>query len=168
MAQSLLAQSALLSLNSMGHTSNLRRFLLKLSKQLTDDNVDDLKYLVEDYVDGAPNIKNALDLFRKLQKVGVICDTNVDKLIELLREIERDDLVQKVITFKEDNIEAVFAMSMPAYRQPQRLDISSEPVSANPSVPTNGGLLGPDMPNNELKFDRDKSANSLHGPKIPA
>jgi len=76
--------------------SPLRKFLLDLSRELTDQNVEDLKYLAE-FGDGvSEQCKSPLGVFRELQRVGKIAPEKLDFLKELMKNITRHDLVTSI------------------------------------------------------------------------
>ena len=65
--------------------------LLSISKQLSQDNVDQLKYLTECHCYAKP-----LQLLTALRNKGMFSPTNCSPLEELLKKIERHDLADDV------------------------------------------------------------------------
>ena len=78
-----------------------RQFLLKLSRELTAENVEELKYLCEDAlgVAAAERCKTARDVFKELNYLGKIMPNNLDSLKELMLSITRRDLVDLIGNF---------------------------------------------------------------------
>ncbi|CAH1788622.1 unnamed protein product [Owenia fusiformis] len=150
MANSPIAQSSL-SLTSMSLTTDLRKFILKLSKELSDDEVEDMKFLVDGRLDDVNSIKTARDLFGKLFKIGIIWDTNVDMLVDLLTGIDREDLVKKVNSFKEKNID--ISTEPRSFETPADTDLDSSPSA----------LSGPnDMTADVARHNTSMSTNQLN------
>lgn len=79
-----------------------RAFLMKLSDELTRDNVDSLKF-VADLPDGIDeNVRSGKDLFKYMIQCGRIGPCNLDHLADMLQEIHRRDLAERVRKFQSD------------------------------------------------------------------
>ena len=79
----------------------LRAFLYKVSRDLTDSDVEGLRFVLSDDLPQAEEAKSSLELFNLMIKQDVIREGNLDKLIEYLREIERQDLVTRCNVYQK-------------------------------------------------------------------
>lgn len=76
-----------------------RRFIYNLSKKLSTDEVQAIVYIhfydQKDLYQSA----TALEIFCKLESKGIITSSNPDKLVELMKDLRRNDLVSEVSHF---------------------------------------------------------------------
>ncbi|CAB4041597.1 caspase-8, partial [Paramuricea clavata] len=82
----------------MAQLTQYKKFLKKIANGLTMSDVGSLKFLCHDKVDGAaldrvPN-SEALELFKLFQQKRIISENNLTCLRDLLKQIQRIDLVQ--------------------------------------------------------------------------
>lgn len=121
-------ESALPSNPSEG---NYRGFLMKLSDELTKDNVESLKFVsnLPDAID--EKVQNGKDLFKYLVQRGSIGQNNMNHLVNMLQEIHRKDLAEKVRKFQGDGASC-----------PTNLNTASIPLINNPT-PRNTQQSGP-------------------------
>ena len=75
-----------------------RRCMLKLSKSLERQDIDELLYLSEDFIPPAESraIETGIDLMRSLEKHGRLGPGSYEYLISCLVEVGRNDLVQRL------------------------------------------------------------------------
>ena len=78
-----------------------RGFMLKLSRQITAQDMAELKYMLASLIpDGKmEKIDTALELFRYLQKILFVEPNNLIKLEKLFREMEKPKLYKMVTKF---------------------------------------------------------------------
>ena len=69
-----------------------KRMVTNIAGDITENDLDNLKYMCDMTTE-----KTALDVLRKLQQRGKFAHHNVGPLEELLKSIERCDLVSKYI-----------------------------------------------------------------------
>ncbi|CAH1789390.1 unnamed protein product [Owenia fusiformis] len=80
-----------------------QKFLLRLSKEFSPENIQEIKFLLlPDEHEDEPS--TGVELLRRLQKHGKLSENNVEGFISLLRDIDRDDLAEKVKEYKVKNI----------------------------------------------------------------
>ena len=103
-----------------------RRFrltLVELSKHITSDVLDSLKYICQDAVvpSRMEKVKNALDLFLALEECGKISMNDTQYLIELLEAEGKSSLVSKLTPFNHGMVTDMFPESLSSYDDvPQR------------------------------------------------
>lgn len=75
--------------------------LLDISDQLSEDQLDKLKYLCQDEIGKrrTETIDSGIKLFDALYERGKLGEDNTELLGHLLTQIRRDDLLQKLNTF---------------------------------------------------------------------
>lgn len=80
--------------------------LCELSKHISLDTLDNLKYLCQDVISEAvrDGITTPWDLFQALQNCGKISVHNTDYLVELLEAEGRSDLVKILVYGSVNNI----------------------------------------------------------------
>ena len=79
-------------------------FIMMLSKQLTEENVKDGRFLYRWEKRPPPENCNALELFGYLEQIGLWeagPNWNLHEIGDLLRRLERRDLLQKLKNFGE-------------------------------------------------------------------
>ena len=83
--------------------SPFRILLFDFAEELTQQDVEKMKYLALDFIPRgrAENIQNGLHLFDALERNSRISPHNLDLLEELLIKIGRQDLGSKVDKFRE-------------------------------------------------------------------
>lgn len=76
-----------------------RRFIYSLSRQLSEDEVQAIVYI--HFFDQKDSLKAAstLDILCKLESSGVATSTHPEKLLELMKDLKRNDLVSEVKEF---------------------------------------------------------------------
>ena len=81
-----------------------RALMLKLSKQITPDDLRDLKYMLTDIIpDGIKEtLPTAIELFRHLEKLRFVQESNLQDVKELFRDMERFSLCQMITNFVRD------------------------------------------------------------------
>lgn len=78
-----------------------KALLLEISNQLSKDQLDKLKYLCQDEIGKrqTEKIDNGISLFTTLTERGKLGADNTELLGQLLSEIRREDLLQKLNAF---------------------------------------------------------------------
>ena len=74
----------------------LRKFLWKLSNDLKSEDVEGLTYLAELGDAVAEGCKKGIHVFKELQRLARIKPDNLECLKELMRDIDRHDLVARI------------------------------------------------------------------------
>lgn len=77
---------------------NFNKVLLDISNELSDQNLDNLKFLVGDKIGkrDRERITSGRELFRILTERNLLAADNTDYLSALLRDISRDDLADRL------------------------------------------------------------------------
>ena len=80
---------------------NYRLTLMEISKHITSDVLDSLKYMCQDVVVPArmERVKNARDLFQALEECGKISKNSTQYLIDLLEAEGKPHLAQRLMPF---------------------------------------------------------------------
>lgn len=96
--------------------------LIEVSKYITSDVLDDMKYLCQDVVVPArmEKVKSSLDLFRALEECGKISITNTQYLIDLLEAEGKSNLVEKLVPFNHTAVTDVLQESSSPYNDVQQ------------------------------------------------
>ena len=78
--------------------SEYRKVLFQLSENLTKEEIEKLKHLSADFIPIAflEKISSGLQLFSAFERAALIKEGKLDVLVELLREIGREELVDRV------------------------------------------------------------------------
>ena len=78
-----------------------RGFMLKLSRQITAQDMAELKYMLASLIPDSKmeTIDTALELFRYLEKILFVEPNNLIKLEKLFREMEKPKLYEMVTKF---------------------------------------------------------------------
>ena len=83
---------------NMAEDFEFRGFMLQLSKDMTENDFTQLKYLLKGYVPNArcEALKAVCDYFEELERVRLLTPTNFDVLKRALDVIGRRDLVESI------------------------------------------------------------------------
>ena len=76
----------------MSEPSDHRKFMLRIAKLLSREDVDDILYLSEDCTQTAGSVSSGVDLMRSLERDSKLGPGNYTYLLSCLREIGRIDL----------------------------------------------------------------------------
>ena len=81
-----------------------RVFMLKLSRQITAQDMAELKYLLSSLIPEGKkeSLKTALELFRYLEMLLFVGTNNLTNLKELFRRMDKPELCQMVTKFIQD------------------------------------------------------------------
>lgn len=84
---------------SQSHYLAFRRFIYSLSKQLSEDEAQAIVYI--HFFDQKDSLKSAsiLDILCKLESSGIATSSNPERLLELVKDLKRNDLVNEVKEF---------------------------------------------------------------------
>ena len=79
-----------------------RKVLFSLCQELTTENLSSLKYLLRDLLTAKEleDIRDPMDLMLDLEQRNELCSNNCQLLKDLLTQIKRKDLVQKIEAFQ--------------------------------------------------------------------
>ncbi|XP_068174077.1 FAS-associated death domain protein [Antennarius striatus] len=104
--------------------------LLSISDELSPDELSKLKFLCVPLIRkrDRESIDTGSKLFQKLTETGSLAPDRTERLSELLAEIRRPDLVQKLTQFRTT---ASHPDNQPDERERARLDVATEVVSQN-------------------------------------
>ena len=77
--------------------------MLKLSWQITAQDMEELKYVLTSLIpDGKKeSLTTALELFRYLEQILFVGPDNLSKLIEILRQMDKPNLYEVILTKTE-------------------------------------------------------------------
>lgn len=94
-----------------------RRTLIELSKYITSDVLENLKYMCKDVVLSykMERVKSPLDLFLALEECGKISINDTQYLIDLLEAEGKPNLVAKLTPFNHGVVTGVFPESLSSY-----------------------------------------------------
>ena len=81
-----------------------RVFMLKLSRQITSQDMAELKYLLSSLIPESKkeSLKTALELFRYLEMLLFVGTNNLANLQELFRRMDKPELYQMITKFIQD------------------------------------------------------------------
>ena len=81
-----------------------RVFMLKLSRQITTQDIAELKYLLSSLIPESKkeSLKTALELFRYLEMLLFVGANNLANLKELFRRMDKPELCQMITKFIQD------------------------------------------------------------------
>ncbi|XP_029313981.1 FAS-associated death domain protein [Cottoperca gobio] len=104
--------------------------LLDISNQLTDKQLEDMKFLCRDMVGKKEleKISSGIRLFQVLTERGKLGANNTDCLCQLLKDIHRQDLSGRIETFESP---AGFNDNQPDKEERDKLDIATEVIVEN-------------------------------------
>ena len=87
--------------------SDYRKILFHLSEQITSDELKKLKYLCIDFIPTSKleRITQAMDLFTELEYQEKLSDTNFSLLKDLLKQLERRNLLSLIDKFSRGHSE---------------------------------------------------------------
>ena len=77
------------------------KFLLTISMDIQHEEFECMKFLLEIPGRLAESITHIRDLFSHMQRSCLLGECNLDLLVELLRSVRREDVVRKVLGFRE-------------------------------------------------------------------
>lgn len=83
--------------------TRFRRFLERLSQEIEQDQFEGLKFLLRGLIPAGhlEECRKPRDLFTKMMQQGLLGKDNLDNLQELLTDVNRLDLVQRVIAYRQ-------------------------------------------------------------------
>ena len=96
-----------------------RRNLLELSRHITADELEDLKYLCQDVLGGTRvnSIKTSLQLLKALEECGKLSINNTEYLIDMLNSGGKSDLAGLV--FNGSVVNSIAEETHPSYNEQQ-------------------------------------------------
>ncbi|KAI9517800.1 hypothetical protein NQZ68_000969 [Dissostichus eleginoides] len=124
--------------------------LLDISNQLTEKQLEDLKFLCQDMLGKREleKISSGVRLFRLLTERGKFGADNTDCLSRFLTEIHRQDLAERLESFKS---QAGASEDQPEKEERDKLGIASEVIVEN--LGRNWRKLGRSLGLTEVKID---------------
>lgn len=86
--------------------NRFRTFLERLSQEIEQDQFKGLKFLLMGLIPAGhlEECRTPRDLFTKMMQQGLLGEDNLDNLERLLTEVNRLDLVQRVIAYRQCRI----------------------------------------------------------------
>ena len=112
----------------MSEPSDHKKFMLRIAKLLSREDVDDILYLSEDCTQTAGSVSSGVDLMRSLERDGKLGTGNYTYLLSCLREIGRIDLersLKKSLGMGDDDTLPFLPPSFSAINQLLVVKISS-------------------------------------------
>lgn len=93
--------------------SNFNSVLLDISNKLKAENLEQLKFLVRDHIgkQKLERIKTGHQLFEILTERGQLGKDNADYLCQLLRQVQRDDLSEKLSNWEVQQEDPKYSLS---------------------------------------------------------
>ena len=81
-----------------------RVFMLKLSRQITSQDMEEMKYVLTSLIPESKkeSLKTALELFRYLEMLLFVGANNLANLKELFRRMDKPELCQMITKFIQD------------------------------------------------------------------
>ena len=82
--------------------SKFRKFLLKLAKDLAEENITDLKFLHDDSIPSSElnDVTSCTELMSLFLKHDIIREDSLITLIENLKDVDREDLAKRCIVYQ--------------------------------------------------------------------
>ena len=77
------------------------KLLMNISDDIQDDQFKSMKFALEIPAGLAEKITHIRDLFSYMQRMCLLGERNLDLLVELLERVRREDVVRKVLRFRE-------------------------------------------------------------------
>lgn len=148
---------------------NYKGFLLTLSDELTQDDVDALKFIADLPSGIDEKIEKGRDFFKYMMQAGTIGPTQLSHLADLLQKIHRMDLAVKVRKFQstpEDNMRVTTVGGFNQTAAPQGNTQLPKPVKVEkqPTTHQMGGARSPSIPlMSPADFSRPRSSE----PRFP-
>ena len=110
------------------------RTLIEVSRHITSDILDNLKYMCQDVVvpTRMEKVRTARDLFQALEECGKISINNTQYLIDLLEAEGKSHLITKLAPFNHGSVTDVFQETLSSYVDVQQ---PHQPRVEFPNVP---------------------------------
>lgn len=77
-----------------------RAKLVSISMELSDENLDKMKFVIEGLNGDLQSVKIPIHLFHRMMQHEMLSETKLDPLAKLLRDAKRKDLATKVQQMK--------------------------------------------------------------------
>ncbi|XP_043998113.1 protein FADD [Gambusia affinis] len=130
--------------------SSFNSVLLDISNKLKEENLEQLKFLVRDHIgkQKLERIKTGHQLFEILTEKGQLGKDKTDYLCQLLRQVQRDDLTEKLSNWEAQQEDLKYGLSD---TERDKLDIATEVIRDN--LGRNWRKLGRKLRLGETKMD---------------